>query len=318
MLKKTIQLFFTIVIMWFIFTHITFSEVKEVFLSLRYSVILASMFLYFLVYVLRAYRFGLFLENNNFFSLFHLVSKNSFFNIALPFKFGDLALAPMIKKSYNKSLTGGVGVLLLVRIYDLFAVVLLFTFSCVFFFNQNIYRYLFFTAFCLLILMVVLLTKYQHKTLLLVHKIIGLFGGVFNLKQKKMYVLFLKKVDELFESFSVVTRSHINIKVMLSSILIWLGLYAVYFIALLDGGLNAPFILFIFGCSFAFFANALPLSVFGSWGIQEAGWAAGFILVGLPKELALATGVTTHILVTIYSMVTFITTYLIKRLSKFV
>jgi uncharacterized membrane protein YbhN (UPF0104 family) len=62
-------------------------------------------------------------------------------------------------------------------------------------------------------------------------------------------------------------------------------------------GTSISFFNVIFGSSVALFINALPVSGLGNWGILEAGWAAGFILVGLSKEKAIATGFGVHILI---------------------
>jgi uncharacterized membrane protein YbhN (UPF0104 family) len=44
-------------------------------------------------------------------------------------------------------------------------------------------------------------------------------------------------------------------------------------------------------------ASAIPISGFGNWGTLEAGWAAGFLMAGLSKEKAIATGFGVHILI---------------------
>jgi hypothetical protein len=49
--------------------------------------------------------------------------------------------------------------------------------------------------------------------------------------------------------------------------------------------------------SFSVIANALPISGIGNWGTLEAGWAAGFLIVGLSKEKAIATGFGIHIII---------------------
>ena len=43
--------------------------------------------------------------------------------------------------------------------------------------------------------------------------------------------------------------------------------------------------------------STLPISGLGNWGTLEAGWAAGFLMAGLSKEKAIATGFGVHILV---------------------
>ncbi len=59
----------------------------------------------------------------------------------------------------------------------------------------------------------------------------------------------------------------------------------------------------VFGSTIAIIANVLPISGIGNWGVLEAGWAAGFILVGLSKVDAIATGFGVHILLFLTSAV---------------
>ena len=63
-------------------------------------------------------------------------------------------------------------------------------------------------------------------------------------------------------------------------------------------------------------ASTIPISGLGGWGMLEAGWAAGFLLVGLSKESAIATGFGVHILVFMVSAITGLLCWLpLKRQS---
>jgi len=75
------------------------------------------------------------------------------------------------------------------------------------------------------------------------------------------------------------------------------------FYAFLRGfGISISFLNVIFGSSVALFVNALRSAGVGNWGILEAGWTAGFLLVGLSKEKAIATGFGVHILIFIITV----------------
>jgi uncharacterized membrane protein YbhN (UPF0104 family) len=62
-------------------------------------------------------------------------------------------------------------------------------------------------------------------------------------------------------------------------------------------GVEIPFTKMIFGSTIGVIANALPISGIGNWGTLEVGWAAGFLMVGLSKEKAIATGFGVHIII---------------------
>jgi uncharacterized membrane protein YbhN (UPF0104 family) len=73
--------------------------------------------------------------------------------------------------------------------------------------------------------------------------------------------------------------------------------FGVFYAFLRGFGIEISFLKVVFGSTVAVIANAFPISGIGNWGTLEAGWAAGFLIVGLSKEKAIATGFGVHILV---------------------
>jgi len=51
----------------------------------------------------------------------------------------------------------------------------------------------------------------------------------------------------------------------------------------------------IFGASLAIVTSQIPVSAFASFGTLEAGWVLGFGVLGVPRDLALATGLGLHV-----------------------
>jgi hypothetical protein len=58
----------------------------------------------------------------------------------------------------------------------------------------------------------------------------------------------------------------------------------------------------IFACSFGFMTSILPIQGIGNFGTFEAGWTAGFLIVGLPAELAISTGFGFHIITLLFNI----------------
>lgn len=50
-----------------------------------------------------------------------------------------------------------------------------------------------------------------------------------------------------------------------------------------------------FGSSLAVLTNLLPINSFAGFGTQEGGWVLGFGLLGVPRDLALSTGLSVHL-----------------------
>jgi hypothetical protein len=51
----------------------------------------------------------------------------------------------------------------------------------------------------------------------------------------------------------------------------------------------------VFGSGLAIAANLLPINGLAGFGTQEAGWVVGFVILGVPRELALSTGLGAHL-----------------------
>jgi uncharacterized membrane protein YbhN (UPF0104 family) len=61
-------------------------------------------------------------------------------------------------------------------------------------------------------------------------------------------------------------------------------------------GIAIPFLNTVVGSTFAVLSKAIPFISVGGLGAHEAGWTAGFMLVGLHKTLAISSGFAVNIL----------------------
>jgi uncharacterized membrane protein YbhN (UPF0104 family) len=81
------------------------------------------------------------------------------------------------------------------------------------------------------------------------------------------------------------------------SVPIWASIFL--FCAVLARGLGLPestsLAAATFGSSLAILTAQIPISAFASFGTLEAGWTLGFGLLGVPKDVAVATGLGLHV-----------------------
>jgi uncharacterized protein (TIRG00374 family) len=81
------------------------------------------------------------------------------------------------------------------------------------------------------------------------------------------------------------------------SLLMWLGIFVFY--GILARGFGLPEDLGLSGAAFgsglAVLSNLLPINSFAGFGTQEGGWVLGFGLLGVPRDLALSTGLGVHL-----------------------
>jgi uncharacterized protein (TIRG00374 family) len=99
------------------------------------------------------------------------------------------------------------------------------------------------------------------------------------------------------EDFYAIGAKKTYLAVTLTSLLSWLMIFLTFQAFLLAFGVEISFLKVLFGSTVAVITNALPIGGIGNWGTLEVGWAAGFLMTGLPKEQAIATGLGVHILI---------------------
>lgn len=92
----------------------------------------------------------------------------------------------------------------------------------------------------------------------------------------------------------------------LISVPLWVGVFLFYAVLARGLGLGdwASLAQAAFGSGLAVVANLLPINGFAGFGTQETGWVVGFGLLGVPRDLALSTGVGVH-LVQLFNVVLF-------------
>lgn len=81
----------------------------------------------------------------------------------------------------------------------------------------------------------------------------------------------------------------------LVSLPLWLGVFLFYAVLARGLGLDASLAAAVFGSGLAIAANLLPVNGLAGFGTQEAGWVVGFVLLGVPRDLALSTGLGAHL-----------------------
>jgi uncharacterized membrane protein YbhN (UPF0104 family) len=106
-----------------------------------------------------------------------------------------------------------------------------------------------------------------------------------------------RKMNEIAEDFYAIKARKTYLPVGLISFLSWFMVFWMCYAFLKGFGIDISFLLVVLGSSVGLMVSTLPISGFGNWGTLEAGWAAGFLMAGLSKEKAIATGFGVHILV---------------------
>jgi len=218
--------------------------------------------------------------------------------MVLPSKLGELSYPYLLNRIGGISITEGLASLIASRVYDFFIILVIFLFSSLAFQNLFKVNLLFVLLLTLLLILVILLVFfYMNYLLTLISNVCGCFFKILRKEESKTHLWVQRKIHEVSEDFYAIRAKKTYLAVTLTSLLSWSMIFLTFQAFLLGFGIQISFLKVLFGSTVAVIANALPIGGIGNWGTLEVGWAAGFLMTGLSKEQAIATGLGVHILI---------------------
>ena len=196
------------------------------------------------------------------------------------------------------NITEGLASLIVSRVYDFFIILIIFLFASIgmqSFFKMNLF---------LIVLLVPSLIALTLVVFLYLDSLFRLFSGFLkNLsrwtgsRNSKSLQWVEKKIDEITEDFYAIKARRTYVSVAVTSLTSWIMVFWMFYAFLRGFGIETSYLKIVLGSTVAIIISALPVSGLGNWGTLEAGWAAGFLIAGLNKEKAIASGFGVHILI---------------------
>jgi uncharacterized protein (TIRG00374 family) len=224
--------------------------------------------------------------------------------MVLPSKLGELSYPYLLNKKSGMNVTEGLASLIISRVYDFVIILVVLLFVSIGF--QGLFE----IHPSLVILLVTLLIGILVFGLFYMSSLLRGFsyglGRISNWtgSRNARFVLWIqKKMSDMAEDFYAIKSRHTHLPVSSTSLASWAMIFCTFYAYMRGFGVDIPFTKMIFGSTVGVVANALPISGIGNWGTLEAGWAAGFLMVGLSKEKAIATGFGVHIIVFIVAAI---------------
>jgi len=303
MKKFIISLIITAILLALLLSQVSLSELLETFKKFDLRSLAIAFALYTCLYVARAVRFRLFIKKNaSIWHLFKIAVAHNFMIRSVPMKVGELSFVEFTKSRFGTARSYGLGSLLAVRMFDLITIVFLATTSLLLIRFSGPRIWLILSIMIALLVLVVLKIDYiVDKLFLLTKKIMKKY------KAKEKTLQNAERIKNNILNPLLMIKSPLKfLTIFLASILTWSMGFATFYVLSKAVGLDVPLTVFIPGASVAFFANTLPISVIGDLGIHEGGWAAGFMLLGVNKELAILSGFSVHLVVLAYMILLFL------------
>ena len=230
-----------------------------------------------------------------------------FYNLSLmvlPSKLGELSYPYLLNRISGMNMTEGLASLIVSRVYDFFIVLIIFLFASISFqsfFKMNLFLIIL-LALCLIGL-TLLVIFYMGSLLRLFSRFLGNLSGWTGAKNSRFFQWGQKKIGEIAEDLYAIKARRTYFSVALTSLTSWIMVFWMFFAFLRAFGIEVSFLKIVFASTVAIITSALPISGLGNWGTLEAGWAAGFLMVGISKEKAIASGFGVHIAIFIVSTI---------------
>jgi len=304
MKKNTIQrsswvgLFFSLAVIAYAILTLDLSQVFRTFVHLKWNLLFLAFIVYLVNYLLRTWRFRtlLGLEVIPYRNLFGLTSLYGMYLYLLPAKSGEVSYPIMLKKYLDVSLVYSTAILIVVRFFDFFTIVLFLPFVLATFWGQ-IHAAIRIGAlvFCFFIIassiagLWVVRNQDWEKSWL--HPSESWLG-----KGKRI-------LGNLLTNLANIDRQGKYLQIALVTIAIWISVQLNFYLIVL--ALGYPLTIFeIMVVSIIMVPmTLLPLQGFANLGTHEIGWTAAFALLGYSQAVAVSIAVSTHIVLLAFVLV---------------
>jgi uncharacterized protein (TIRG00374 family) len=296
----------TIIIIFVLFTQISLGDLYTLLKSIDPLWAILGSAGYLLAILFRALRYRGLIHSKEI-PLSELFRVSVFYNLSLmvlPSKLGELSYPYLLNRISGMNMTEGLASLIASRIYDFFTLLMVFLFASIGF--QRFFRINFLLVIllaCVLTGLILLVFFYMDNLLRLFSAVLGRISNWTGPKHRKPFQWSQTKINEMAEDFCAIQAKRTYLSVTLTSLISWIMVFWMFYAFLRGFGIDISFLKVVFGSTVAVIANALPISGLGNWGLLEAGWAAGFMIVGLSKGKAIATGFGVHIMIFAISVV---------------
>lgn len=295
-------------LIYYLFTHINFNDLKEAFLGVYIPSLVIGLVLMFSVDFFKAYRQKILVNRDyiRFGDMFVVSLIRNAFNMVLPARTGELSYVYALKRKFKLPVEIGISTLMIGLIFDLIIVFCLIIISIVI---VGINRYA--ISSTTVILIAVGLLAVSLLLLFFISKIIGLFIKLGNflarkyskLAKSKIFTYLLEKLTETNISIEVIQRRRIYWKVYLLSIATRVLKFTSYYFLIhatmkpMGYGFDDLSFWVIFLATVAAEISAvLPTHALAGFGTYEGAFALAFVALGFPVGLSIIVGFNYHII----------------------
>ena len=289
-LKAVVGLAITGALVAFLVRFIDPAQLATMLAATRLDLCLAGFGLWLVLYLARTWRMVLLAPRTPPLTMLCIASVHNFLLRVMPMRTGDLSWAILVKRAGAAGLGESLLNLLLLRILDITSVLVFFA-TALALDRGGVYQgdhragLLWALVAAGAFLLFILLMGPLLRTGLTV---LGWGCGLLGIHKNPRIKGLLDNIRKAVATFSE-ARPRVLIMSGISSFVVWLLTYAVFFVGMRALGLPVSIGQVVLGATGGVVTGFLPGGI-GSFGTLEAGWTLGFVLVGLGRSEAAASG----------------------------
>lgn len=264
--------------------------------SLTWGPVLLALVFWNLILVFRAWRFVLLAPRTPFATMLGIASVHSLLLRLLPLRTGELAYPLLVKRAGGAGLGESFLGIFLLRVVD--ATTVLIVFAVALSFHHGTYLGTRSTGLAMAAgagLLGILAVLFLPRLFVISVRLLRWGLNLFSLGEHPRALRILDRFQGAARDFARLKTTTIGWLGLVSGAQ-WLLTFAAFFAIMRAFGLPVSFPQTILGATAGVVTGFLPIGGIGSFGTLEAGWALGFVLVGLPQESAVASGLGSSVL----------------------
>lgn len=300
-LAKILAVLITVVLVVLLLTQINLGDIIITLQNINPFYLIAGFILYTCSNFFRAWRFSILLNAEvGIHDLFNIECVHGAINNLLPARTGELSYVYLLKKINNKTTGDGVATLVVARIFDFIALIILFFIAILLIKNvptiimDALWIIAIFAIFLLIVLMI-LLTR-GKKVVISVQKT----AERLHVEHNRGVNYLIRKGFETVKSLEIIQMKKSITPLMTSSLLIWGVNYFIVYLLMMGMNFHISILLVILGGTFILLTTVLPIQGIAGFGTTETIWTLVFVPLGLSTDQAIISGFCYHIVIILY------------------
>lgn len=286
-------------------SQISMADILRLLRNLTLPQLLVLLALYAAATVFRGLRLAMILGMRHPATLAAISGVHAFLNHLLPFRAGELSLPFLIRTFLGRSLAAGAVSLVLVRLYDTLSVALLMLLALAVAGPDLESRVATAIGWALTAVMACLVAAFVALPHLLraLHRALPAAGRWFGPRATSWASRLSRAVDRMQAQLGSLGPRNRYVWLPLTSLFAQSCIYGFFYLAMRSMGIDIGFFKNTLASSGEMITGLLPINMVGSVGTLEAGWAVGYVLCGIDRVDAIASGFVVHGLIVLSVLV---------------